>query len=99
MRIDIEIAEFAGTLIAALLVTYVANKVVNSILLIIFKRIGPTVRAFSSAIVVAILCMSTTFAVRAEILPGEDSRLFGGYLISVSIWLAKDLKRPDLMKW
>lgn len=99
VTIDFEIAAFVGTLMGALIVTYIANKVVNWILLVIFKRIRPAARAFSSAVVVAFLCISTTFVGKAEISPGEHSRLFWGYLISVSIWLAKDLKRPDLMKW
>lgn len=99
VTIDFEIAAFVGTLAGALVVTYVANKVMNWILRKIFKRISPTACAVSSAIVVACLCVLTTFTGEAEILPGENSRLFWGYLISVSVWLAKDLKRPDLMKW
>src|SRR5208282_5936656 len=94
---DVEIAVFVGTLVGTLVVTYVANKVVNWILRMIFKRISPRACAFSSAIVVAFLCVFTTFMNGAEILPGENSRLFCAYLISVSVWLAKDLKRPDLM--
>ena len=84
------IAAFVGILMGTLVVTYIANKIVNWILLMIFKHISPTARAFSSAIVVAFLCVSTTFT---------DSRLFWAYLVSVSVWLIKDLKRPDLMKW
>jgi len=98
-QIDFEIAAFVGTLAATLALTYIANKFVNWILRLIFKRISPTACAFSSAIVVAFPCILIILTGGAEILPGEKSRLFWAYLISVSIWLAKDLKRPDLMKW
>ncbi len=94
VRIDIEIATFAGTLAGVLLLTYAANKAVNWILQITFKRISPKARAFSSAIVVAALCVVTTFTGGAESFPGEKPYLFWSYLIGVSVWLAKDLKRP-----
>lgn len=96
---DVEIALFLGTLAATLVMTYAANKVVNWILRLIFKRISPTACAFSSAIIVAFLFILITFREGAETVPGEHSRLFWGYLIGISVWLAKDLKRPDLMKW
>lgn len=99
VMIDVEIALFLGTLAATLVMTYLANKVVNWILRLIFKRISSTACAFSSAMIVAFLCILITFMGGAETVPGEHSRLFWGYLISVSVWLAKDLKRPDLMKW
>ncbi len=98
-QIDFEIAAFVGTLAATLALTYIANKFVNWILRLIFKRISPTACAFSSAIVVACLCILIIFTGGAEIEPGEKFRSFLAYLISVSVWLAKDLNRPALVKW
>lgn len=87
---DAEIAVFVGDLAGALVLAYIGNKIVNWVLAELFRRLRPSTRAWLTGVIVALFCVATNLA---------NLRLCLAFVISVCVWLVKDLKRPDRMGW